>query len=124
MPKGNKQKHFCEACNYETDRLSSYKLHLTRNKHLKNTREGTGVKIQISKYKSQKFPKVHLEILPKNEIEPENKSVEFLESLGNELTQLRNENLLLKINMQNQFNGDRYDEFTSIFDDNFDVLFA
>lgn len=117
------KKHYCNYCNYGTSRLSSYKLHLTRKYHIKNTRHDSSIKMVMSKYKKDSN-NIDIVLIPK-EKEVENESIKFLESVSDELLKLKEENMLLKINMQDKYSTDDINEtFSSIFDDDFSLLFS
>ena len=116
-------KYYCDVCDYGTDRQNSYKKHLDTQKHFKNARESS-VTIDIVKFKPQ-LEKINIEIYPEKIKEEPDNALKFLQEVNEELTQLRQENLLLKMNMQyQQFNNEyNHNNFTSVFDDDFTSLF-
>lgn len=121
-----KKKHKCEVCNYETDRLWSFNKHLGSEKHMKLTRVKVNLKMDIVKCESNKYSiPVYKEFLPEMEANLKNSTIDFIYSLTNEIKELKEENLLLTMNMQNTFNmDDNYREFDSIFDNDFSKLFG
>lgn len=98
--------HNCKSCNYQTDKLSNFKKHLTTKKHLLNSNINTEVLICNkcnNKYKTNNSFNRHLIKCNniKNEIE-----IELLENirLRKELEIIRRENeLLAKDSMLNSF---------------------
>ena len=85
------QKYFCDVCQYGTNLNNSYKKHLKTIKHMKHTRESS-VKLDIVKYED-----INIQICGKKEKQNEvNKSMKFIEKMTDELTNLRQENILLK----------------------------
>lgn len=121
------KKYLCDVCDYSTDLKSSFKKHQKTLKHIHNSKESS-IKMEITKF-PRKNQKVHIEIKGNEEESKINESIKFIDKIGSELIQLKEENLLLKMNMQNQFNNTethyQYNdtEFQSVFDDNFAKLF-
>ena len=119
-------KHVCDVCEYGTNRQNSFKKHLETQKHIRNSRESS-VTIDIKKHKMNKtkvYEKINIEIYPENIKEESDNTIQFLKEITNELTQLRQENMLLKLNMEYQYPSDNSSNFASVFDDDFTVLFA
>jgi hypothetical protein len=123
------KKYFCDVCDYSTDLNNSFKKHQKTLKHINNSRESS-VKMEITKFARKKHQKVHIEINGDEKENEINESIKLIDNITNELTQLREENLLLKINMQNQFSNVetqyKYDdtEFQTVFDNDFTKLFT
>lgn len=124
MHKSNK-KFYCDVCQYRTNLNSSFKRHLATIKHMKNSRESS-VKMDIIK-----FEDVNIEICGKQK-EDINKSMDLIEKITNQLTELKQENSILKANQH--FKRDYYNDyddicinscssFKSVFDDDFKTLF-
>lgn len=115
------KKFFCDVCSYGTNVNNSFKKHLKTLKHTQNLRESS-VKMHIKKYKPEN---ININICADEEIVNKNdKSMVFLEKITNELTQLQQENMLLKLNKQsNNMFPVKLNNFTSIFDDDFSSLF-
>ena len=109
----------CNMCNFETIHPSSYKKHLETKKHNKNC-YGSSVKMEVRKFKPEN---VIIEINPDVKIEELTKSIGIIESLSEEIAELREENMLLKLNNEEQLNNNVINEFSSIFDDDFSDLF-
>lgn len=115
-------KYICKICNYETNRLSSYNIHLTRNKHIKNTRKLENIKMSITKFKPKD---INISIMP-GEIKPYNSDAtkRFLDKIDAEMTKLREENLELKTNKSTPLLLETNPDFISVFDNDFDKLFS
>lgn len=127
------KKFFCDVCQYGTNSNNSYKKHLKTSKHMKNTRESS-VKLDIVKYED-----INIEICGNKDKHNEiDKSMKFIEKMTDELTSLRQENTILKANIDNSrnyspiykcsnkqiYDCDYDDErFVTIFDDDFSCLF-
>lgn len=124
-------KYFCDVCEYGTNRHNSFKKHLETQKHVRNSRESS-VTIDIIKFKHNKIKKVkneeiNIEIYPENKKDEPDSATIFLEEVINELSQLRQENILLKMNVQYQqypLENIKEDTFTTVFDNDFTSLFT
>lgn len=115
-------KHFCDVCEYGTNKQNLYKKHLVTQKHIRNSRESS-VTIDIVKYKKPKtYEKINIEIYPENDEEP-NKTIDIFTKLTDELTELRQENMALKMNMEFKYSNEHTGDFISVFDDDFTNLF-
>jgi hypothetical protein len=123
------KKYLCDVCDYSTNSNSSLKKHQKTLKHIRNSRESS-VKMEITKFARKKPQKIHIEIKGDDQESEINESIKFIDKISNELAQLREENILLKMNMQNQFNDVEVHhqcddtEFKTVFDDDFTKLFT